>query len=475
MGTKLGQLAQELATQNPWWRDPRWRTRDLDLLEVENSGLSYRSGVLSDLSPGCLYLLRGPRRVGKTVAIKQLVEDLITAGVPPTAIVRAAVDGWSARDLRSLTQNTALPRVPSGQPRYWLLDEVTSVTGDWATQVKWMRDNDSEFRSSTVVLTGSSATGLTEASGQLAGRRGGASNLDRTLMPMGFRTFVQQMQDPETPLQPQLPLTGLHSPAAAAAYQDLLPWLGDLVPLWEQYLSYGGYPLAVAAAHQGRQIPGGFVEDIFNIVANDAFIASRLGAAKEMALLERLWETISSFANMTKVADDLDIQTDAVTRHVEYLRDSYLLWQCPQKGDRIWAGRPKTQDKIYAVDPIVARLPHLRNAGRQDIDPTVLSEMQLGNAIRRRVVAEQPHLLSDDFLFHKRTPTRKEIDFVCDHLGGVAIEGKYTEGSWRSKAATVNASEWAGILATRNVLDTSSGGDRAWAVPAAFLAFLLDT
>jgi hypothetical protein len=47
----------------------------------------------------------------------------------------------------------------------------------------------------------------------------------------------------------------------------------------------------------------------------------------------------------------------------------------------------------------------------------------------------------DQFLFHVRTPARKEIDFVGYPLAGVAVEGKYTEGdAWKGEAATVNAS-----------------------------------
>jgi hypothetical protein len=73
-----------------------------------------------------------------------------------------------------------------------------------------------------------------------------------------------------------------------------------------------------------------------------------------------------------------------------------------------------------------------------------------------------------------RTPTRKEIDFVGEPLAGAAIEGKYVEtGRWVREAATVNASEYLGIFTTRNVLDCSA--DRAWAVPAAIFAALIDT
>lgn len=474
MATKLRQLTQEVAAQNPWWRDPHgWAVNDPDLREANASGLNYHARALEDISPGCLYLLRGPRRAGKTVAIKELVVDLLASGVPAGAVNRVAVDGWRAADLRTITQNMALPRVAPDQPRYWLLDEVTSVSGDWPAQIKWLRDNDDDFRRATVVLTGSNASGLTDAAGALAGRRGKVANLDRTLLPMGFRSFVRELMDDAPDIGP-VPLGALRSPEARDAYQDLLPWLHSLVMLWEQYLNYGGYPVAVAAAKAGQPVPSGFLEDLFNIIANDAFRNSRLAAATEMALLERLWGTISSFANLTNIGQDLDVGHEVVSRHIAYLRDAYLLWQCPQKDERSWTAKDRAQDKIYAVDPLVARLAHLRNASRNDIDPTQLAEMQLGNAVRRRVVSDHPAYLTDDFVFHVRTPSRKEIDFVSERLGGVAIEGKYTEGAWRSEAATVNASEWDGILATRNVLDTAdkTGG---WAVPAGILAYLLDT
>ncbi len=474
VATRIGQLAQEVAAQNPWWRGPDWERRDRELTQVAQSGLNYHSGALGDLQQGCLYVLRGPRRVGKTVAMKQLVVDLLAAGVPPTAVVRVAVDGWAAKDLRTLTQNAALPRVPPGARRYWLLDEITSVTGDWPEQLKWLRDNDPEFGDATVVLTGSSAARLTEAVGVLAGRRGRGAHLDRTLLPMGFRTFAGHVMADLPPSVGRLPLNGLKTAAAADVYRDLTPWLDGLVRAWELYLMYGGYPVAVVAAKDGAAVPEWFVNDLFDIVANDVFRTSQLPATVEMALLERLWSTITSFAVYSKIGQDLGVSHEVVARHVGFLRNAYLLWPCPQRDDRSWTPKERAQDKVYAVDPLVARLPHLRNRARADIDTTALVEMQLGNAVRRRIVSEVPLSLTDHVVFHVRTPARKEIDFVSEYLGGVALEGKYTEGAWRSEAATVDASQWSGLLATRNVLELPSEGTRAWAVPAAMLAYLID-
>jgi predicted AAA+ superfamily ATPase len=99
VATTIGRLATELAATNPWWRGGRWVedwvTLDPDLRPAAQTGLGYASGCLDGLEPGRLYLLRGPRRVGKTVTVKQTIDGLLRRGEPPTSVVRIAADGWS--------------------------------------------------------------------------------------------------------------------------------------------------------------------------------------------------------------------------------------------------------------------------------------------------------------------------------------------------------------------------------------------
>lgn len=468
--TRIGQMAQELSRMNPWWRGRDWQDRDPDLVAAADSGLGYRSGCLKDLKEGGLYLLRGPRRVGKTVAVKQAIEDLLASGVPASSIVRVAADGWSAGDLRTVIQNTAMQPVPTGRSRWWFIDEVTATTGDWATQVKWLRDNDPTFSTDTVTLTGSNAESLTAAAGTLAGRRGRAHRADRTLLPIGFRTFARLLQ-PNLPLAEPVPLSHLRD---RSSYMSLLAWLDDLVRLWELYLRSGGFPVSVAAAKAGEPVPGWFVDDVFSVIFGDAFSASRLSVTTTMALVARLVEGIGSPANLNAVGSDVGVSQEVVSRHVRYLRDAYLLWHCPQKSERYWTPRLRAQDKLYPVDPVIARLPFLRNSARSDVDPSVLTEMLIGMAIHRAAYGAGQRWADDQFLFFARTPARKEIDFVGEPLAGVAIESKYVEsGTWKSAAATVEASPWKGLLVTRNVLDCR--GAEAWAVPAGILAYLVDT
>ena len=474
MVTKIGQRQELLARANPWWRDPEWHENDLDLKEARDNQINYHSGVLDGMQEGNLYILRGPRRVGKTVAVKQTIKDLIEQGVPVNSIVRVSAEGWSKKELQDILISTPLPPMPSECRRYWFIDEISSVSGGWDQLIKDLRDEIPEFRTAIVVLTGSNATSLTEAAGTLAGRRGRGSNLDRTLLPMGFATFVTLVTANPVPPRSAIAIGDLRGRVAEAAYNSLSPWIADLVTLWEMYLGYGGFPQVVAAAKAGLPIPVDFINTIFDVIQNDAFKASNLDVTTSTALQEEIWKRISTPLVVANVAKVVGIQDDVVLRHLNYLRDSFLLWRCPKKKPESWVSLSKANDKIYAIDPVVARLAHLRNTNRENVDITVLSEMQIGLAVKRRLVAMGRGAVQEENLFYFNNASRNEIDFVSDYFGNAALEGKYTENdAWKSEAATLEASRWDGILLTRNVLDISDS--KTWAVPASIFCYLLDT
>ena len=153
---------------------------------------------------------------------------------------------------------------------------------------------------------------------------------------------------------------------AAQGYNAALPWLDDLVRLWEVYLQYGGFPVAVAAARQAQPTPAWFIDDLFAVLHRDAFASSRLSESQTSALVARLWAGMGSPVNTSRIGADTDVSHDAVARHVGYLRDSYLLWSCPQTADGAYIRRDRSPEKLYAIDPVIARLSHLRNPGRSD-------------------------------------------------------------------------------------------------------------
>ena len=184
---------RQLVNNCSWWRKPRdWELDDPDLRGIRDSRLDYEPAVLKDIVPDGLYVLRGPRRVGKSVEVKRAIAGLIHSGVQPRQIIHFACDGLRARELRQV-ERVGRDQATAGVegPRYWFLDEITAVEG-WPSEIKWLRDN-TAMREDCVVLTGSSSLDLDEARNELAGRRGGAGRSDRLLLPMSFRSFFAQL------------------------------------------------------------------------------------------------------------------------------------------------------------------------------------------------------------------------------------------------------------------------------------------
>ncbi|MCL2423921.1 MAG: AAA family ATPase [Micrococcales bacterium] len=473
---KPGDVVQRLTSGNLWWRDPGWADRDVQLRAAAAAGYAYEPGVLSSVPRGGLVLLRGPRRVGKSVELKRFVQQVLDSGAPPRAVIHAAVDGWRASDLRSLVEVGKRLAPPGTSHRWWLVDEICGVSG-WAPEIKNLRDNDPEFATDTVVLTGSNARDLTQATSALAGRRGEVARPDRTLLPMGFRTFVTLMlasggQAP--PDTPRLAGADLRSPHAAQVFHELVAWESELTAWWEIYLQVGGFPQAVSAQlGDGDLAP--VVQALFDVVQRDIFGSTQMSEPQVAALLARIASNIASPMNTSTVAADVAVSQDTGARRLADLVTSYVLWTCPAGADQ----RPvlRSQVKRYFTDPLFARLAHMRNPAVPSPDVTRLTEQQLGMALLRAAETATPGIYPGfDQVLYERTKTRKEIDFVGPLLDPVAIEAKYTDtGKWKGEAVTVDASCYAGVLATRGVLDTSaSSPDDAWAVPASLLAFSID-
>lgn len=155
-----GQIAQRLTAGNQWWRDPEaWKGSDRDLAGLKKNALPYAPRPLENLTEGGLYVLYGARRVGKSVVLKRRIESLLASGVTPRSIIHFACDELKKGDLQRLVSQArdVLTRSVE-EPRFWFLDEITSVP-EWPSAVKWLRDN-TAFGDDTVVLTGSSARNL---------------------------------------------------------------------------------------------------------------------------------------------------------------------------------------------------------------------------------------------------------------------------------------------------------------------------
>jgi uncharacterized protein len=463
-------LRRLLTERSPWRARSDWEADDPDLRAARALPLRYEPKPLADIRAPGLYVLRGPRRVGKSLELKRAIAQLLADGADRKTVFYCSCDGLSSQDLRRLVaQGHSVTRTLPG-PRHWLLDEVSAVRG-WSQTIKELRDQDTIFREACVVLTGSSARDLEQARKDLADRRGGIADSDRLLLPMGFRAFCSALGGfEETPAE-QLAAHEVQTPAGERAIAQLEPWSNALIDAWELYLDIGGFPRAVGEHVQSGEVSAGFVQGMWDVVLGDAIRAASASEATVLALLDRLACNLCSPINASRIARDVGLSShQAALTRIEELVRAFLAWHCYRVRDQ----RPDTaaQRKLYFVDPLIARLAHLRSPIFAAPETSKLTEQQIGLALARAASLRSPAtFLGADRVMYERTATGAEIDFVGPDLH-TPFECKYTDASSRRDALTMKARHGRGVIATRSPLFTDPD-EPVWAIPAAMLAWLL--
>ncbi|MQA89820.1 MAG: AAA family ATPase [Gemmatimonas sp.] len=305
------EIDSELAAANPWWRNPgRWQESDVQLRKVMQSALDYDPRPLDNLTSGGLYILRGPRRVGKSTALKKLIARRLDAGTPARNILHASVEGRTAQDVVDIVRRASMTWL-GGAPgeRLWVIDEITGVDGPWPENIKRLRDSDPHFSADTVILTGSSAAKFEEARKQLAGRRN-ADRSDRSLFQMGFVDVCRAL-GVELPESPRLHPAKLADPEIVAeVVSQMRPWLSALVDAWDRYLQIGGYPQAVEFE---LRAPGGAGEvtlrdALWDVVHGDAFEGSGLTPTQTQTILRSVTSSLSSLYSVQGLAEVVPFQ-----------------------------------------------------------------------------------------------------------------------------------------------------------------------
>jgi uncharacterized protein len=467
------EIDAELIAANPWWRNPQgWEASDVQLRVARQSPLSYEPRPIRGLTTGGLYVLRGPRRAGKSTAMKQLIAEKLRNGSPPRTILHVSVEGRSDQDLVDIVRRGA-DQWLTGEPgeRIWIIDEITGIGGPWPEQIKRLRDNHPSFSADTVVLTGSSSAKFDEARKLLAGRRN-AERSDRTLFQMGFvdvaRALGRELPDPPGLLISELGDDG----ALEVLVAEYLPWMPALVDAWDQYLRVGGYPQAVAAELRNPGVETGdaaLTDALWDVIHGDAFEGSGLTHTQTQAILRSLSSSLSSLLSVHGLATDAALHHSTAESRLDALRRAFIAF--PVHREQGLAPKPRSQSKWYFTDPRLARLAAAFGAGTSP-DATALSEQQIAVALLRALEEEWPGAaMRHDRLLYYRSRTGAEIDFVSASFAKTCVESKFVDRGWGRAFQTIEASgRNPGTVATRSGLNRHVGG---WALPAGFVAFLL--
>ena len=485
------ELRRLLVDANPWWlsavahSDPTaWTTDNRVLQDREKYDLGYRTHILDDIASvnpdGSLVVLTGPRRAGKTVAILDTVATLCRSEtVDPRQVVYIPCDGMAARDLRRvITLGRALTRsVDLSMPRrrIWLFDEISGISG-WTSVLKMARDT-SEFGDDTVVATGSRWVTTEDVQGNLFAGRAGSGNGHRIrqLMPMSFRDYAA-VTHTSLPLPPVVNPDQIDGRRTLEVISELLFSVDDYDLAWQDYLTCGGFPRAVAEHHRDGAVSTAYLRDLMAWLRADV---DPDGPTESVPLLlSQLGVRMTSPLSVSGLGTELGYSNrDAIERRIIRLFNAHAILRCHQRderGSRI-AG---AQAKVYLTDPILAWIPTLISPGLPSPTFPALSEAVLAVTLARAIDdLNEGRWISDDTIGYVRTGSGNEVDFgpvrVPTSAGArmtTPIESKWVDSGWRGEAKTLECKFSHGVMATKSILDCDYP---VKAIPAPMVACLL--
>src|SRR5437867_1884117 len=371
---------RQLVAQNPWWRDPAAIDRDPKLEQLVAAPFRRDPAVLRTfrIEQPNVYTLRGPRQVGKSTAVKLLIQRLIRDGFPARRILYASVE--MERHPRAVHDAVVrAKRLFPGDSQPWVivLDELSWIR-DWQSAVLALRDH-TDARHDCFVLTGSSARDIRHGGERLPGRRGPGTDLDKLLLPLSFPEFLRA-----TGGDPGLPACALEDLAwgqDTSAVREGMLHLDDLDEALGAYLRVGGFPAAVADFVRAGAVSDATYQDLWRIVAGDVERVGR-NRATALKLLERVVLDLCSSSSWTNLAEEMAVgKAHTAQEYAETLADSFLVFvlHCLDLAHN--APAPKKDKKLYPADPLLAYLPSRILSGVRAPDTAGLVEAALGMAL----------------------------------------------------------------------------------------------
>lgn len=445
----------ELTEHNPWWLEPAAIDTDRLVSDYDSSSLKWRARLEKtfqwDLD--VIYVLRGPRQVGKSTLLKLKLRDLLRSGVQSRRLFYWPCDLIEGPEKLVAVVNAYLDfaRKEKETRLYLFLDEISSVR-DWQKGIKLLYDS-GRLRNCTIVLTGSHNIDLRKASETLAGRRGEVHKLkdrlpDKILLPMKFSEYVDERSERIRELVRHMDLLKAERRHAiwSQISRGVLPRdvkelevaQREIQRLFDEFLITGGIPKTIERyltdGSISRDVYEGYVElllrDIRRWNGNEVILRQ---------IVKRLVDTLSTPVTLNSLREETDISSHHTTgTYLDFLRDSFVVTVIHKLDKNKDAPVIRNSRKIHFEDPFLFHALSAWSLGRDPYRETLrfLSEPDKKSKLVECVVADhlvrllfsyQPSAQFDytRHLFHWQS-NRRQLDFAIRmDLNYLPIEVKY--------------------------------------------------
>jgi len=405
---------------NPWWV----KKISPYLIKEYKRDAFYKIEKYLDINR--IIVIKGPRRVGKTTIMYQMVDNLLRK-VNPTQILYVPFDDPKLTDFDKILdfyQNRILKAGLEKKQTYLFLDEVQYLK-NWQYHVKKYYDRNYPIK---FVVSGSSATLIRKDTESLMGR-----TIEEILLPFSFREFLQYQLNERISLK----LDTLDS-------LKIKKYEKDAKILFEDYLLKGGFPniFEIEEIELWQKL---IKDDVIDKVIYRDIVT--LYDIKKPELLERLFLYLiginGQILNVSNISNSIGLSRAYVNKYLLYLKNAYFLLGVKKYAKSI-EKIVRSNEKVYIIDPAIIN--SLLNKTRIDED--------FAGHLVESIIAE--HLLCYECYYWRNY---YEVDFIVKIKGRLLpIEVKYkSQVRKKDLNGLLNFMERfnvnKGILITKNLFD----------------------
>jgi len=404
-------LLNLLIQYNPWWKGIP--ISDKSAPPQHRFAFYEAKKLLRHPSLRRFVILSGARRVGKTTIMYQLINELLSEGIPARNIVYLSFDnpilklGGFEGVLRAYEN-----AYPTEGEVYFFFDEV-QYAEDWEVWVKTLYDSRPYLR---LVATGSASPTLEKGSAN--------SGVGRwSILRIPTLSFYEYCDLLQVPVRPGLPAGIRPTQLYKMGKSDLSELMNKLSPLqqhFNRYLTIGGFPeLALSSddAFSQRMLR----EDVVDKVIKRDVLT--LFNVRNPLQLEKVFLYLcmnsSSIINITTMSKELDgMNKSTLASYIEFLSDPVGV-----DGKGILKGR----SKIYIADAAI------RNAVLM-LEDVITNQEEMGIMVETAVykhVAAFYYTTNARVGYYRRVKeNEKEVDVVVElPMGRLLCKVKYRENT----------------------------------------------
>jgi len=418
---------------NPWWNNKEISSSKMQEFKREDFHT-----IKSFLEKKEIISIIGPRRVGKTIIIHQVIKDLLDSKIDPTKILYLSVDeielkneGAEIKDILEVYSKYILkkPLDEIDETHYLFLDEIQELP-NWELILKNWHDLGYNLK---FIISGSSSIWISKGTEEsLLGRI-----KTITMMPLKFsevlryRKIVPDDFSKKRTIINEAFVKSIKNEDTTIFKKFLESFMGDISFLKEKieieldrYITIGGYP-EFLDENDYSKISESIRDKIRLIFFKDII---RYFKIRNPSVLEDLFKVLAKDSggnlNIVKTANLLDIQRPTLKDYIKYLTKAYLI-----KSSQFYSSsrkkRVRKQDKMYVLDSGV------RNGIIDYLDETLIrDENEIGKVVEGILFDHLTRLKynlergPEPQIFYWRD--NKEIDFILVvKRKAIPIESKF--------------------------------------------------